>query len=99
MPSLDLAHPVVVSQKESRKDKDQHMHTSSATVDPVFFNNSFFLSGSRTFQDHVFSGWLTKKSKDAVLQYEQGIKDGTLHAEWKDEEWERDHPHSHPRFK
>ena len=70
----------------------QQLEQSPETLDPTFFNNSFFLSGAMTFQDHIFSGWLSKRAKDEVAQYEQGVTDGSLHAEWKDEQWSREHP-------
>lgn len=94
LPSLDPSHPAMLRRKESKTDVDQLVGTDPlpATLDPSFFNNPFFLSGAKTFQDHVFSSWLTKTARELVLQYEQGVRDGNLHAEWKDEEWQRDHP-------
>ncbi|GBE85771.1 hypothetical protein SCP_0802930 [Sparassis crispa] len=65
---------------------------SSATLDPLVFNSPFFLSASRTFQDHLFSGWFAKKAQDDLERYQQGISDGSMHADWKDEAWARDHP-------
>lgn len=89
----------MLRRKESKTDVDQLVGIDPlpATLDPSFFNNPFFLSGAKTFQDHVFSSWLTKTARELVLQYEQGVRDGSLHAEWKDEEWQRDHPTTHSK--
>ena len=61
-------------------------------LDPMFFTNPFFLSAAGTFQDQLFSGWYAEKDKAKVQQYLQGVRDGTMHAQWKDEEWSEDHP-------
>lgn len=62
-----------------------------ATLDPAVFTSPFFLSAARTYQDHLFSGWFGKKAREEVAQFESGVRDGILHAPWKDEVWERDH--------
>ncbi|KIK65321.1 hypothetical protein GYMLUDRAFT_219227 [Collybiopsis luxurians FD-317 M1] len=59
---------------------------------PSLFTDPHFLAASRTFQDHLYSGWLKDDFKIKVSKYEEGIRDGTLAAPWKDEEWEKDHP-------
>lgn len=65
---------------------------SPETLDPMFFTSSFLISAAHTFQDQIFSGWMGTKAKEAIAKYETGVQDGSLHAEWKDEEWLRDHP-------
>ncbi|KAK7463840.1 hypothetical protein VKT23_005775 [Stygiomarasmius scandens] len=63
---------------------------SLETFDSSVFTDSHFLAAARTFQDHIYSGWLTDSHKEKVRKYEAGIRDGSLAAPWKDEEWERD---------
>ncbi|KZT67576.1 hypothetical protein DAEQUDRAFT_694007 [Daedalea quercina L-15889] len=65
-----------------------------ATLDPAVFTSPFFLSAARTYQDHLYSGWFGKKAREEVAQFQSGVHEGTLHAEWKDDVWERDH---HPQ--
>lgn len=69
-----------------------------ATMDPAVFTSPFFLSVARTYQDHLFSGWFGKKAHDEVAQFTFGVQEGTLHAPWKDEVWERDHRPQENRF-
>jgi hypothetical protein len=57
---------------------------------PNLFNDSHFLSAARTFQDQLYSGWMTKTHEAKVEKFQAGIADGTLSAPWKDEVWERD---------
>ncbi|OBZ72807.1 hypothetical protein A0H81_06944 [Grifola frondosa] len=75
---------------DSEQNTDDATRTP-ATLDPTVFTSPFLLSAARTFQDHLYSGWLAKKARDDVELFNQGVRDGTLHAEWKDEVWERDH--------
>jgi hypothetical protein len=60
-------------------------------VDTSVFTDAHFLAASRTFQDHLYSysNWLSDAHAEKVGKYEEGIKDGTLAAPWKDEIWER----------
>lgn len=52
------------------------------------FHDSHFLAAAHTFQDHIFSGWKSESQADKVARFNQGVRDGTLHASWKDEVWE-----------
>ncbi|PSR77077.1 hypothetical protein PHLCEN_2v8066 [Hermanssonia centrifuga] len=96
-PTIDPTHPANMgkggpessSQESPPKPLSATFDRSPTTLDPVVFTSPFFLSAARTFQDHIYSGWLASKAKDLVKQYEQGVGEGSLHAEWKDEEWER----------
>ena len=63
---------------------------SIATLDPTFFTSSFFQSAALTFQDHLYSAWFSRKAKEAEETCTQGLRDGSMHAEWKDEAWERE---------
>ncbi|KAJ3801581.1 Asx homology domain-containing protein [Lentinula aff. detonsa] len=58
---------------------------------PSVFTDPHFLAAAHTFQDHLYSGWLKPEFKVKVAKHEEGIRDGTLAAPWKDEEWEKEH--------
>ncbi|KAJ7322996.1 hypothetical protein DFH08DRAFT_888476 [Mycena albidolilacea] len=49
-------------------------------------NVDFNVSGT----DHLFSDWLSDAHAEKVKKYEEGIRDGSLAAPWKNEVWERD---------
>lgn len=66
---------------------------SERALNPNFFNDPHFLDAAHTFQDHLFSGWLTATHQAKLNKYLDGIRDGTLAAPWKDEDWERESPH------
>ncbi|TFY60775.1 hypothetical protein EVJ58_g4933 [Rhodofomes roseus] len=84
---------------DDRMDVDTQLSPSSrliqeqtpATLDPAVLTSPFFLSAAHTYQDHLFSGWFGKKAREEAAQFQAGVRQGTLHAEWKDEVWERDH--------
>ncbi|KAI0059158.1 hypothetical protein BV25DRAFT_1901690 [Artomyces pyxidatus] len=60
-------------------------------VDPAFFTSPHFLSAMRTFQDHLYTGWLTAEHDAVVREYSEGVQAGTMHAPWKDVVWESEH--------
>lgn len=62
-----------------------------ATLDPAVFTSPFFLSAAHTFQDHQFSSWLGRKASEDLAKFEEGTRAGEMHADWKDDVWERDH--------
>ncbi|EEB91929.1 hypothetical protein MPER_09639, partial [Moniliophthora perniciosa FA553] len=66
---------------------------SPETLDPSFFTDPHFLAAAHTFQDHIYSGWLTSPHKEKVRNFEERVRDMRpglgVHAPWKDEEWER----------
>lgn len=43
-------------------------------------------------QDHIYTGWLTRTHRALVEKYLKGVQEGVVHAPWKDETWDRDHP-------
>ena len=101
-PSVDPTHPSRLGSQSSTdamdEDIPEELKPSPATLDPTIFTNSFFTSASLTFQDHLYSSWLSPKAKEKVETFNQRVRDGTLHAEWKDEAWERENPSpSHSR--
>jgi len=61
-------------------------------IDSSFLTCPFFEAAMRTFQDHIFSGYFAREHEQELNAYEQGLRDGTLHAAWKDDAWEHDHP-------
>ena len=87
IPLVCDTHPDFRAQPTDLMDVDR----TPATLDPTIFTSSFFLSAAHTWQDHLFSSWLTKKASEDLEKFEQGAREGTLHADWKDEAWERDH--------
>jgi hypothetical protein len=62
----------------------------SGSIDTSLFTDAHFLAAAHTLQDHIYSNWLSDTHVEKVKKYEQGIKDGSLAAPWKDEVWERD---------
>ncbi|KAI0075019.1 hypothetical protein K474DRAFT_1572973, partial [Panus rudis PR-1116 ss-1] len=103
-PSLDPTHPslekAVLPRNECDMDVDPTESSSLLeenvpersvrTLDPAVFTSSFFQSAARTFQDHLYSSWLSPKANEALSKFSEGVQNGSIHAEWKDELWERD---------
>ncbi|KAJ7154634.1 Asx homology domain-containing protein [Mycena filopes] len=88
-PSIGPDHPAAVDSMNADPSGSGH-------VDPSFFTDAHFLAAARTFQDHIYSNWLSDAHAEKVKKYEQGIRDGTLAAPWKDEVWERDNQLEEP---
>ncbi|KAI0631552.1 Asx homology domain-containing protein [Trametes polyzona] len=65
-----------------------------ATLDPTVFTSPFFLSAAHTWQDHLFSSWLTKKATDEMARFAEGARTGDMHVDWKDEVWEAEQQQS-----
>ncbi|PAV14976.1 hypothetical protein PNOK_0952900 [Pyrrhoderma noxium] len=61
-------------------------------LDSMFFLDPHFQSAARTFQDHLFSGWMTQTHHDLVADFRTKVDLGSLHAPWKDEVWDDGHP-------
>jgi hypothetical protein len=59
---------------------------------PNFFTDPHFLSAAHTFQDHLFSSYLTPTSSATLRTWLDGVHSGAIHAPWKDEVWEQEHP-------
>ncbi|KAI0740462.1 Asx homology domain-containing protein [Earliella scabrosa] len=89
IPSVCSSHPD--SQLAAPSGEQMDVDRTPATLDPAVFSSPFFLSAAHTWQDHLFSSWLTQKASDDLEKFSQGAQDGSLHADWKDEAWERDH--------
>lgn len=91
-PSIEHAHP---SQSGHSDDDAMDIDFSNGfrcadAVDLSVFNDPHFLAAAHTFQDHIYTGWMTDSNLEKVLKFESGVKDGSVHAPWKDEVWERD---------
>lgn len=105
---IDETHPACASSSSSLRPsrnleslsslqyKPTEPSPSVDALDPRTFNDAHFLAAAHTFQDHIFSGWLTNTHAEKVREYEEGVRDGTLSAEWKDEVWVRDNPERVP---
>ncbi|KAK0187117.1 Asx homology domain-containing protein [Armillaria mellea] len=78
--SIDTSHPSQATSSPSS--------SSSGTLDPSVFTDAHFLSAAHTFQDHIFSGWTSDSHTAKVEKSKQGIRDGTLSAPYKDDEWD-----------
>ncbi|KAF7348589.1 hypothetical protein MVEN_01376500 [Mycena venus] len=88
-PSIGSDHPAAA----------ESMNVDSSGLSPIdtsLFTDSHFLAAAHTFQDHLFSNWLSDAHAEKVKKYEQGIRDGSLAAPWKDEVWERDNAKEEP---
>lgn len=83
-PTLEPEHPSAVNSMVV----DQS--TRSDTLDTSVFTDPHFLAAAHTFQDHLYSNWLSDAHAEKVKQFEAGTRDGTLAAPWKDESWEKD---------
>ncbi|KAI5119673.1 hypothetical protein M0805_009618 [Coniferiporia weirii] len=96
---VDYSHPSKRAQNADEPmqvDETPALQGESATsesriLDPSFFTDPHFESAARTFQDHLYSGWLMPSHRALVEKHLAGVQSGSLHAPWKDEVWERNH--------
>lgn len=56
-------------------------------IDPSVFTDPHFLAALLTFQDHLYSGWMTEAHNEKLCAFKEGLADGTLHVPYKDEVW------------
>ncbi|KAJ6572120.1 Asx homology domain-containing protein [Mycena capillaripes] len=82
--------PTIGSDHPAAADSMNVDSSGPGAVDPSLFTDAHFLAAAHTFQDHLYSNWLSDVHAEKVEKYEQGIKEGSLAAPWKDEVWERD---------
>ncbi|KAF9466702.1 Asx homology domain-containing protein [Collybia nuda] len=85
-PVLDPSHPSAV---DSMAVDQPTSGLPSDSLDGSVFTDSHFLAAAHTFQDHIYSEWLSDAHADKVKKFQAGILDGTLSAPWKDEVWEK----------
>ncbi|CCA73438.1 hypothetical protein PIIN_07392 [Serendipita indica DSM 11827] len=89
--TLPHYHPSIVGTQETGKgvDGEESMQLDVQDVDVLpFLTSSALATALTTFQDHLYSGWYTKKHVENVERYQSGIQTGTIRATWKDEAWE-----------
>ncbi|EKM51291.1 uncharacterized protein PHACADRAFT_151948 [Phanerochaete carnosa HHB-10118-sp] len=90
IPSVNPSHPSGSVALSSTWGAD--IERSPATLDPAFFTSPFLLGAAHAWQDHIYSGFFSAKSQDSLAKYSEGVHNGMLRAEWKDEAWMREHP-------
>ncbi|KAG6841638.1 hypothetical protein C0991_008623 [Blastosporella zonata] len=90
--TIGLDHPSAVASDSMTVDDSP----ASDVVDPAVFTDPHFLAAAHTLQDHIYSGWMDDTHAQKVLKYEEGIRNGTLAALWKDEVWERNNDGPRP---
>lgn len=88
-PILSPTHPSQLDKPAfDTMDVDDNGFRCADTLDTGIFVDSHFLAAAHTFQDHIFTGWMTDAHAKKLAQFDQGVRDGTIHAPWKDEVWE-----------
>ncbi|KAF5378158.1 hypothetical protein D9615_007616 [Tricholomella constricta] len=75
---------------------DEPAASSSGEVDTAVFTDSHFLAAAHTLQDHIYSDWMSESHVQKVKKYEEGIRNGTMSAPWKDEVWEQNNTSTRP---
>ncbi|KAF8578524.1 hypothetical protein K439DRAFT_1638738 [Ramaria rubella] len=98
-PSLNREHPanrqlaeIGTELKTDSFDIDIDAMAFTSEPQPCFFADPFFEAGAKTFQDHLYSGWLTPAHRALVREYTEKAQMGELHAPWKDQVWAEEHP-------
>lgn len=90
-PTIEPTHPSRPGANSDAMDVDStNGFRCVDTLDPSVFQDNHFLAAAHTFQDHIFTGWMAEEHLQTLAKFESGILDGSLHAPWKDEVWERD---------
>ena len=94
-PELPSSHPAIFDRDASNvSDASNAMDVDSertpANLNPNTFTSSAFLAAATTYQDHIYSSWMTATSEAQLAKFKQGIQDGSLHAEWKDDAWDEE---------
>lgn len=87
-PTLDHSHPSQINKDSEAMDVDSNVPRCNDLLNTDVFHDGHFLAAAHTFQDHIFSGWKSEAQVSKVAKFDQGLRDGTLHASWKDEVWE-----------
>jgi Asx homology domain len=76
---------------------DQPASPPSDMLDLSVFTDPHFLAAARTFQDHIYSDWMSDAHREKVNKFQAAIRDGTLAVAWKDEVWEKNNKPSQPQ--
>jgi len=75
---------------DAHNDIDAMMLASEPDVS--FFNDPFFEAALSTFQDQLATGQFTDAHETLIRDYTEKVKQGTIHAAWKDDTWQGAHP-------
>jgi len=89
-PTIEPTHPSRSHVDAMEVDGNRNEFRCADTLDPSVFTDPHFLASAHTFQDHMFTGWMTDAHLERVRKFESGVADGSLHAPWKDEAWQMD---------
>jgi Asx homology domain len=81
--SMQQGHPSATDQMAV----DQPVGPPSGMLDTSVFTDPHFLAAARTFQDHIYSNWMSDAHREKVKRFQASIRDGTLAAAWKDDLW------------
>ncbi|TEB35295.1 hypothetical protein FA13DRAFT_1728100 [Coprinellus micaceus] len=94
-PRLGHDHPA--AQADMDVDPIDGAGLMTGEVDDLgLFTDPHFLSAARTFQDHLFSNWLSDAHQEKVAKFEADLRSGSLAVRWKDEQWLEDNPPIQP---
>ena len=94
-PRLGRDHPA--AQADMEVDPIDGTGPMTGEVDDLgLFTDPHFLSAARTFQDHLFSNWLSDAHQEKVAKFEADLRSGSLAVRWKDEQWLEDNPSIQP---
>ena len=77
---------------------DQPVCAPSDILDTSIFTDPHFLAAARTFQDHIYSDWMSDAHREKVTKFKGGIRDGTLAAAWKDDVWYKNNKQTQPKL-
>ena len=93
-PSLEPNHPSVTDDMII----DQPVPARSDMLDTSVFTDPHFLAAARTFQDHIYSDWMSDSHSEKVNKFQAGIRDGSLAAAWKDDAWDKNNKPIRPKL-
>ncbi|KAF8530177.1 Asx homology domain-containing protein [Hysterangium stoloniferum] len=96
-PRLIPNHPSSRQLQESLGEVDEALNdvdamTLASEPDVSFFTDPFFEAALSTFQDQLSAGQFSATHETLVREYTEKVKQGTIHAAWKDQTWQDTHP-------
>ena len=98
-PSPGQDHPASLDLDSMDVDEPNNEDASRASEismteadEAALFSDSHFLSAARTFQDHIYSNWLSDAHQAKVAKFDADLRNGTLAVQWKDEQWLEENP-------
>lgn len=94
-PKLGRDHPA--AQADMDVDPSNGNGAMTDEVDAAaLFTDAHFLAAARTFQDHLYSNWLSDAHREKIDKFESDLRNGSLAVRWKDEQWLEDNPPAQP---